>query len=104
MIIVITFTIIILGVMMMMIITILTMMMMQRLRVSSETARELSDRTAACLSLGEGDTVVRLIIRSMMMMINSMMIMMIMYGLCALMLMAYRLRSWGGHCGKMTIR
>jgi len=30
----------------------------KRLRVSSETARELSDRTAACLSLGEGDTVV----------------------------------------------
>jgi len=30
----------------------------KRLRVSSETARELSDRTAAVLSLGEGDTVV----------------------------------------------
>ena len=30
----------------------------KRLRVSSETAAELSDRTAAALSLGEDDTVV----------------------------------------------
>eukprot|EP00090_Calanus_glacialis_P047292 TRINITY_DN9740_c0_g1_i1.p1 TRINITY_DN9740_c0_g1~~TRINITY_DN9740_c0_g1_i1.p1 ORF type:complete len:496 (+),score=111.89 TRINITY_DN9740_c0_g1_i1:228-1715(+) len=31
----------------------------KRLRISSETAYELSDRTAAALSLGEGDTVVK---------------------------------------------
>jgi len=31
----------------------------KRLRISSETAFELSDRTAAALSLGEGDTVVK---------------------------------------------
>jgi len=31
----------------------------KRLRISSETAYELSDRTAATLSLGEGDTVVK---------------------------------------------
>jgi len=31
----------------------------KRLRISSETAYELSDRTAAVLSLGEGDTVVK---------------------------------------------
>ena len=29
----------------------------KRLRINSETARELSDRTATSLSLGEGDTV-----------------------------------------------
>ena len=43
----------------MIIIIIIMIITIQRLRVSSETARELSDRTAACLSLGEGDTVVR---------------------------------------------
>jgi hypothetical protein len=37
------------------------MMSRQRLRVSSETVREISDRTTASLSLGEGDTVVRLL-------------------------------------------
>merc|ERR1719357_1107019 len=31
----------------------------KRLRINSETARELSDRTATSLSLGEGDTVVK---------------------------------------------